>query len=564
MDKEARVQISVDGAEQGARAFDQVDRAAQRSTQGIVGAFGRAAAEAKAFGAEVAKAVAGINLLSIDQAIGQVAAYEKQLTKTAIASGQSIEQLRAKYADIGKTTLTSGSEIDKFTRRLARQTGDIRGAQDAFAGLNAASLAAGDTAEEWIPFAEALRNVYGLSGDTTGAVNKLFAEADKLGNVGGVRALRDQFVALATTLENSVNPDKVEKTRKTLAALTKGMSPEQAKAAQQQLLSFLASNYEGIERMTGKKVIDRKTGQLIDPAETLKDLVKASDKSWGKGDLGARAFMNALGPRLGTLVRSAFGNNAAALEKDVAGMDAAEGDAARAAQEAWKKSLAGRKDAAELAVNQYQKGQAGLLYRASGVVADFAAEHPGLATVTGAVGGFLGRAVGVGGKVVDLAKGASGAIRGGSALVIDEAAALAGRHGPLAARLARERMTRMGGRLLGRAMRGSPLSYVTLEGDGQGPMPDHPEDFPSPKAFSLYNPRTFGWQEYLKKHPQEVDKAVRGGAISQEQAREIKALVDSQGLAQALGSTVLQVRIMSDVPVPAQSVEGDKGQSGGQ
>lgn len=381
INKKAVAEVDVEGADKAARDFDKVGAAGKRAGKDIADSFTGVGKALGMFGASVVDAVVDMKSLDPASMVRTFEDYSRSLTKTAISTGQSLDGLKSRYQDLSRANAVMPQSIDAFARSVGRMTYDIRGGIDAFTGLHNAALAFGETDQEQIGFAAYLKNVQGVAGDTTHAVGKLFAQAEKLGTIGGARALRDLFVSMGGAVDQLVS--KVGSARATTEALaailTKGSTGPQAQRIAGGALGFLGSSPLDIQRTLGKNLFDRE-GRYKDPLSVYQGLYGLMRKPVSEGGRGMDeerillAFQASLGMEAGSAMYNALKSGQLGQARGLAKVGPL--GTATAAGNAYRSSAIGQIDLSRIGIFEEQQKLAEPLFNMKSNIAGFVGEHP--------------------------------------------------------------------------------------------------------------------------------------------------------------------------------------------
>ena len=410
INKEAKVRIGAEGGDQAKREFEKAAGAGVKAGRDIADAFKAAGAAVASFGVSVVDAVIDVGSLNPAVLTKTLEEYTRTVTRMAVATGQSVSDLTAKYNALGRANGVMPQQIDAFAKSLGRLTYDAKVAIDAYQGMHNAAVAFNETDQEQVPFAAYLKNVKGVAGDTTAAVDKLFAQSQKLGTVGGPRALRDLYVSLGASIDATVS--KVGSARDQMEAffgvLTKGMTAQHAQRVAGAEMNFLAGSGLDIERTLGYDPFD-KQGHYKNPVQVERDLFAAMKKRGMTDEQMLRAYRQSNGIEGGT---SLFWALKEGRFKDVAGLAGLKGSAAsRAANDAYLGSDIGKIDAGNVEAFIGKTGVAAPLLELKSKIAKTVGEHPleaaGAAYIAKkAIVHLLPKVATLGGGAVSIAAGA--------------------------------------------------------------------------------------------------------------------------------------------------------------
>lgn len=381
INKKATAEVEVTGTDEAARKFGKTGESAKKAGRDIKDAFTDAGKAIATFGASVVDAVVDVKALDPSALIKTFEDYSRSLTRTAIATGQSLDGLKQRYQELSRANAVMPQSIDAFAKSVGRMTYDIRGAQDAFTGMHNAALAFGETDQEQVGFAAYLKNVQGVAGDTSAAVGRLFAQAEKLSTVGGARALRDLFVSMGSEVDRLVSRMGAARaqTEGLAAVLTKGATGPQAQRIAGGALGFLGSSPLDVQRTLGKPLFD-KEGRYKDPVGTyqgLYDLMRRPVTQGGRGMDDERilmAFQASLGMEAGSAMYSALRSGRLGSARGVAKLGAS--GTAAAAGAAYRESPIGKIDASRIGIFEAEMNVSEPLFDLKSGVSGFVGAHP--------------------------------------------------------------------------------------------------------------------------------------------------------------------------------------------
>jgi len=408
---DAKIKVGVEGA-------DEVERAANRVSK----AWGDAAGKLKSAFADAAKATisdlggvvtsAGkVNFSSLHE---QVKAFEASTARLAVASKGNLEGVRAEFEHIGKSIGKRPQEVAAWSASVGRLTYDFRGATDSIKGFSAIAAATGRSVEDFQGLAVTLGSVGKVSGDASDALNTIWAQAEKVGTVGGPAALLDQIDGLGDGLgQFAIKGEKdLLKITGLVATLGKGLDPGAARRVAGGALGALTSDPERWRRFLGRDVLDDK-GHIADPTQALKDITEKVKKRYGKN--AARVMRRTFGSETGMAMMNANFDEAAKL----AGV--APSAAPAGAQQALLATDAGKRDVAEAQLAESARnllGSSTALGSAADALQRFSAANPVTGNAVATAGSALpGTLTSVGGSIVGAGGAALAATKGGGALV---------------------------------------------------------------------------------------------------------------------------------------------------
>lgn len=381
INKKATAEVEVTGAPKAEQDFRKIGDAGKKAGKDISDAFTAVGRSLATFGASVVDAVVDVKQLDPSAMVKTFEDYSRSLTRTAIAAGQSLDGLKQRYQELSRANAVMPQSIDAFAKSVGRMTYDIRGGIDAFTGLHNAALAFGETDQEQVGFAAYLKNVQGVAGDTTAAVGKLFAQAEKLSTVGGARALRDLFVSMGSEVDRLVSRMGAARaqTEGLAAVLTKGATGPQAQRIAAGALGFLGSSPLDIQRTLGRPLFDQE-GRYKDTVGTyqgLYDLMRKPVSEGGRGMDDERilmAFQASLGMEAGSAMYQALKSGRLGQARGLAKLGAS--GTAAAAGAAYRASPIGQIDASRIGIFEAQMDVASPLFDMKGDLSSFVGAHP--------------------------------------------------------------------------------------------------------------------------------------------------------------------------------------------
>ena len=303
-DKEAKIVLSVDGAEQSVSAIDRVKGALQ-GVGGVAGLAGSAvqsvASSLGQLGQDAIRVVTAVNNLNLAGKVDEVRALDLAVQRMGTAGAGDVGQLQAQFTALGKATNQSELAVQALGLSLGKATYDMQSAIAAQKGLGEQGILTGRAPQEMQALGAALHNVLGVTGDTTEAIGKLNAQAQLLGTIGGPAAFADTFTALAPTLAQSVSQldGAREKAHAFVSAITAGMRPERAASGGAGVLSALQGNYFDLNYTLGYDILDE-NGQVRDPAKVIRDLDANAKKRGLSGYQRRQAYRSMFGVEMGS------------------------------------------------------------------------------------------------------------------------------------------------------------------------------------------------------------------------------------------------------------------------
>lgn len=386
LNKKATAEVEVVGGDNAARQFTKVGEAGKKAGKEISDAFQGVGQALESFGRSVVDAVVDVKKLDPTVMVRGFEDYARAVTRTSIATGQSLEDLRAKYQNLSRTNAVMPQQIDAWARSVGRLTYDLKGAQDSFTSAHRAALAFGESDQEQVPFAVYLKQVKNEAGDTTMAVGRLFAMAEKLGTVGGPRALRDSFVQMGAQVDRLISRKgharaDVEGLQ---ALIAHDATPAQARRIMSGVLGFWGSQTLNIQRTLGRRILDSE-GHITDLPGQMQELFALNQRPVSKGGRGMsdeRLWSSLLadyGEEAGAWLFKAFKSGRL---KQLAGLRAlGDSDTPIEAARAYRQSKIGKIESKRIAIFEEQMPIAEAMFDASAFLAPTIAQHPFLAGI---------------------------------------------------------------------------------------------------------------------------------------------------------------------------------------
>ena len=300
------------------------------------------------------RAAGVLQTISLANAVEDAKRLDLATAKLGQSAGVSGSILKSNFDAVEKKTLTSSVAMAEFSRSLGRATYDGKFAADSVAALGEEALAVGRDLGDELPIAVALRGLGVEAKSLPAELGRIRDMAEQVSTIGGPVALKDTLAALGPELArvSAQTPEARAKLEALVAVLGKGLKPEQVKAVGAAALGTIRSRAMDIERVTGQRVLDD-SGQLVDPAETLKNLKRLADKRFGTKNTEAkrRALMADFGQDLGLAIyRTDFG------EVDKVAASAQDRGRTAAEAERFRQSKEGKRIEAGLAKDQALRG----------------------------------------------------------------------------------------------------------------------------------------------------------------------------------------------------------------
>lgn len=265
-DRQAKVEVSVEGADKAGAAARSALSPWVEWTNKTQGAFGSLRSSAgQAIGSviqDLGKVVTVGSSISFAGAVSQVQSLEKATSILSVAAQKDWGAIKAKINGVSEATGKSAEEIANFVLSVGKATGnDFGGAMKNVDAFRKFALETGRELTEQGGLAAALKRA-GVS-DAGAAIDQLRAKVAGLNTVGGPAALADQFVKVSGAIMGTNT--SAEKTIATLRQLGSGLGPAQAEAVQASVYGFFSGNKgqmrAHLKRTTGIDVINQKTGE---------------------------------------------------------------------------------------------------------------------------------------------------------------------------------------------------------------------------------------------------------------------------------------------------------------
>lgn len=425
VNEQARVTAKLEGVDQVAAGADKIgsslEKAGQKAQSKVGGAL-KSIATGLGSVVQTGLTAAGVlGALNVANAVSDVRRLDEQTARLGRTAHVSADALKMGFDAAERRTLTSSMAMADFAKNLGRATLNSRGAIEAVGGLGDEALATGQDLNDQLDLGKVLMSGLGATGDLSDELGRLRHQAESLGLAGGPQALKDTLVAIGPALQTvAITSDAARAKLEALVAVSsKGLKPEQQKAAASGMLGFLKSQATAIRRSSGVDVLDE-YGQLKDPTAALALYKSMADRKFGKNERAKKeAIINQAGEDVGRLIlHTDIGEIQRTATLGNEGKTAAEAEAAR-------QSKTGKRTAAELAKDQARRtvgekflGAQDALVNAVGVPAATVIEGGGGAlALKGAIGAGKLAAGALGGGGAALAAGVGGVMLGQVAAV---------------------------------------------------------------------------------------------------------------------------------------------------
>jgi hypothetical protein len=255
--KDARVTIGVQGAEDVKRAADETvgawtkaGQAAGSTFRGVAGAVGESV---QGIVSDLSHVVTAIGALNMGSAVQHVRSYEDATARMATATGHGFEAVRAKYEQLGKALGEKPEAAFGFEEQIRRTTYDADFATSSMMAFGKAAALSGRQLGDFQGLATSMHNVAGITGDVTGTLRVMSAQADHAGIRFEELGDRVQSVLGGIPGLSVKGEEGLKKLSGFLAEAGRGMNPQQAVRAETALISQIASDPRGFERFLGMK-----------------------------------------------------------------------------------------------------------------------------------------------------------------------------------------------------------------------------------------------------------------------------------------------------------------------
>ncbi len=422
-DKDAKISIGIEGADEVARAADRALRpwtsagnAAKTAVEGVGKAF---ADTVRQTASDVARGVTAFAAFDLGSRIPSVIQYREEVARLSVVAGQSAESMRDKFAAQEKQTLQSRQANEEFAKSFGRLTYNYKDATEAAAALGNEAIASNRSLSEMAGVGKVIYDATQKISAAPEVLGRIRAQADALKTVGGVDALRDQFEGLGGVIArmSTQTPEQLGRFSASVAAIGKGLRPEQAKEAQQSIMGKVFGDTRATDRFLrsagelkkGESILDE-YGQVKDASATLAAYQRAWREQAGSmgeskrlsrmyfGDVGGASFMRAQFDEVQGLAPSTGADDAAAK---------------------LRTSEEGKRKQAQLATRGAQDDMAAKTLPAVDAVLGFARDNP----LTAGIGALVGPGLAAKGIGWGLSAAGSALFGGGAAAAGGGAAA---------------------------------------------------------------------------------------------------------------------------------------------
>lgn len=298
---EATLRLGLEGDDEVVKGGERINltysRMGERLKSAVGGAVrevGRGFAQLAQDAVRVATAMQG---LSLAQTVEQAKALEFAYTRVGIAGKRSMEDVKKEIRETSKYTLTDDATTEQLVRGYGKLTYNLRGARADIKALAAEGAAGGRSLEEELSLGRTMRQDLGVTGELSTALGKLRAQAEQLGVVGGPEALGDMLQRLGPQLQQvSLKSDEARgRLTAFLGELGRGRNADAGARIGSSVLGAIQGNWQAVERTLGRRVRDRKTGQIEDPDKIAVELRDRLVKGRG-AERAELALANLVGP----------------------------------------------------------------------------------------------------------------------------------------------------------------------------------------------------------------------------------------------------------------------------
>jgi hypothetical protein len=310
--KDAKIEIGVDGADSASAAFSKIFGDADKASARFFNSFSSVSESAfKIVDTGIKSMVAGFDkVFSVDvgKATEGLINFSRETSRMAEFFGRSSGSIKAESMALGRALGMSDEKAGSLLLNFSRMANSTADASKTLEALGGEALLTGRSVEEMAQMGAELHNRLGVPIE---ALPELFAQtrsaAEAMGTVGGPRALQEQLMAVSGAAANLAGGAK--NLAPVLAAMTKGLTPEQQKQAAGRLTSFIATNTEPLRRQLGYKTndfYDASGAVKVDPMELALRLQRDAIKRYGGREAARRVMMQ--DNNLGAIAGSALFN----------------------------------------------------------------------------------------------------------------------------------------------------------------------------------------------------------------------------------------------------------------
>lgn len=423
MEKDARVTVGVDGAEDVKRAAREALDPWKQAGASVESSFRKAGSvigqQLTQIGMDALRTVTVMRTLDLGAAVAGARTYREEIARLGVAGGMSVGKVRSEMEKLSRRTLEGEPQITAWTRSYGRATYDIEGALGSIAALHDESVATGKSMDEMMGFGRTLEMSFGATEGLEGELGRVRAQAELLGNIGGVSAFQDQIQKIVESVGglSTLTSESRDKFTALLGVLGRfGGSVQQAGTIQQGIVGFGVQNATLSNFLGGIDIYGDK-GQL-DPDKLVESLRWTHQKyrQWiPNRKFRMEALRSSMGPEAAAAFEAGDWDEIRRQVSAVAKAPASGGAAAASA--AYASTEAGQADAIQLEAARRLRDAAESLVRAGDAWNALFAQHPIAGQVAGGVvQGTAGAALlGLGNWL--MRGGAPGAGAGGAAAI---------------------------------------------------------------------------------------------------------------------------------------------------
>lgn len=266
-------------------------------------AFGVAATTAKiAFEASQKLNAGSSHYKEVDfaNAVEKQSALEETATRLSFRTGEKMKNILGTAQETSQEIGETQDVILKSVSSFVALTHSTKDAANVMYVMGDAADSSGRKIEEILPVAVSVGNAFG---NTSEDIDSSFVAMENIskaaGNLGGLIAFQDTIASLGPQLEQL--GVKTEESRNKILAFVatagKDFKPKEAGQISSNLIDKLKQNSFHISRELGHDILDKKTGKLTDPIQTLKELQSYAFKH--RGGKGSNRALWALRQYLG-------------------------------------------------------------------------------------------------------------------------------------------------------------------------------------------------------------------------------------------------------------------------
>lgn len=243
MEKDAKVTLGAEGAEEVARAADRAMRPWQTAIQNVktgMTSMGTAVGDTiKSVSSDITRGITAFAAFDFAGRIPSVIQYREEVARLSVVAGKSSQELREHFAKQEAATMQARSSNEQFSRSFGRLTYNYSDATKAAGALADEAIAANRSIGEMSGIGKVIVETTGSIDNAAGALGRMRAQADALGVKGGPDALRDQVEALSNAISDmAVHSEKdLGKVTARFAEMGAGLNPHQQSRVNQQLSS---------------------------------------------------------------------------------------------------------------------------------------------------------------------------------------------------------------------------------------------------------------------------------------------------------------------------------------